>query len=222
MSNKLGIVLQGPISEWTSDIIEEHKVNFPDCDIVLSTWDNEDVSSFSCKIVKTKQPKISLPYNSNINFQIIGAREGLKKINADIIMKCRTDQFVHNPKIFSIYNQYCTSEKIMVPDHGTSRSEEYRLSDICQIGTKKILNDYWNLMPLFDGSYPITPETYLTKNYVLNVKKDTRRWDITRKNYFCIRGFDEDFKIEWIKPIHSSHYRQKYRTDSKDWINFLD
>ena len=222
MSNKLGIVLQGPISEWTSDIIEEHKVNFPDCDIVLSTWDNEDVSSFSCKIVKTKQPKISLPYNSNINFQITGARAGLKKINADIIMKCRTDQFVHNPKIFSIYNQYCTSEKIMVPDHGTSRSEEYRLSDICQIGTKKILNDYWNLMPLFDGSYPITPETYLTKNYVLNVKKDTRRWDITRKNYFCVRGFDEDFKIEWIKPIHSSHYRQKYRTDSKDWINFLD
>ena len=222
MSNKLGIMLQGPISEWTYDIIEEHKVNFPDCDIVLSTWDNEDVSSFSCKIVKTKQPKISLPYNSNINFQIIGAREGLKKINADIIMKCRTDQFVHNPKIFSIYNQYCTSEKIMVPDHGTSRSEEYRLSDICQIGTKKILNDYWNLMPLFDGSYPITPETYLTKNYVLNVKKDTRRWDITRKNYFCVRGFDEDFKIEWIKPIHSSHYRQKYRTDSKDWINFLD
>ena len=222
MEKKYGILVQGSITEWTYDIIEEHKVNFPDCDIVLSTWITDDTKDVDCTVVKSIMPKKTAPHYYDINERIVVTNAGLEKINADIIMKCRTDQFVHNPKIFSIYNQYCTSEKIMVPDHGTSRSEEYRLSDICQIGTKKILNDYWNLMPLFDGSYPITPETYLTKNYVLNVKKDTRQWDVTRKNYFCIRGFDEDFKIEWIKPIHSSHYRQKYRTDSKDWINFLD
>ena len=219
--NSIGILLQGAITDWSEKIVKEYQENFPNAQILYSTWKTENVKNIPCEVLQLDEPK-TVPSSFHINYQIKGALEGLKKMDADIIMKCRTDQFVHNPKIFSIYNQYCTSEKIMVPDHGTSKSEEYRLSDICQIGTKKILNDYWNLMPLFDGSYPITPETYLTKNYVLNVKKDTRQWNVTRKNYFCVRGFDEDFKIEWIKPIHSSHYRQKYRTDSKDWINFLD
>ena len=53
MSNKLGIMLQGPISEWTYDIIEEHKVNFPDCDIVLSTWITDDVKDIDCMAEKS-------------------------------------------------------------------------------------------------------------------------------------------------------------------------
>ena len=196
MEKKYGILVQGSITEWTYDIIEEHKVNFPDCDIVLSTWDNEDVSSFSCKIVKTKQPKISLPYNSNINFQIIGAREGLKKINADIIMKCRTDQVIHNKHIFELYEQSHSKNKIMIPNFTTFDDIDYWASDICQISTRETLLDYWNSIEYFDGTCPPAVEIYLTTNYILRGKKDLSPWKEVLGKYFYVKDYVKDFQAE--------------------------
>ena len=209
MKKKYGILVQGSITEWTYDIIEEHKVNFPDCDIVLSTWDNEDISSFSCKIVKTKQPKTSLPYNSNINFQITGARAGLKKINADIIMKCRTDQFVHNSDIFQIYEKSCKVDQIMVPYEGLFiEKHDYFISDMCQIAKHDLLNEYWNSMPEFDGSYAISPEVYFTKNYVINLMDDKSLWRDVITKYFCLKGFHEHFQIEWEQMTKFEGYQK--------------
>lgn len=199
---KYGILLQGRVSTWTKDIVLEYKKKFPEAEIVFSTWTNEDPSGIDCKVIQSELPK--LPSNAvfqnraNINYQIVGTQNGLKNIDSDIILKARSDIFIHNKNIFKIFDENCSKEKIMAPDVGTF-SFEYRVSDFCLLGTKKVLSDFWNNIKLYDGSYDIATESYFVKNYILNVKKDSRQWRDILKEYFYIRDYHLDFQIEWEK-----------------------
>ena len=52
--NRFGIVIRGKISDWTKDIVNEYKTNFPNAQIVVSTWSNEntdDINAFINNIV---------------------------------------------------------------------------------------------------------------------------------------------------------------------------
>lgn len=197
-NNEFGVLLQGRVSSWTNDIINEYKKNFPNAEIVLSTWKNENVDGINCKVIQSEKPSPTYPHSSNINLQIIGSREGLKAMSSEVILKCRSDIFIHNKNIFKIFKEKCSSEKIMVPDIG-SYPFEYRISDFCLLGTKKVLSDFWNSLEFYDGSYAIAPETYLTKKYIVNFKKDKRPWKEIMRKYFYITDFHLDFQIEWEK-----------------------
>jgi hypothetical protein len=198
VSNEFGILIQGKVSSWTNDIVNEYKKNFPDAEIVFSAWKDEDVGGINCKVVQSEKPSPTYPHSSNINLQIIGSRAGLKAMNSEVILKCRSDIFIHNKNIFKIFKENCPSEKIMAPDIG-SYPFEYRITDFCLLGTKKVLSDFWNNLEFYDGSYPIAPETYLTKNYIVNVKKDKLPWKEIMHKYFYIIDFHLDFQIEWEK-----------------------
>ena len=197
-NNEFGVLLQGKVSSWTNDIINEYKKNFPNAEIVFSTWKNENVDGINCKVIQSEKPSPTYPHSSNINLQIIGSREGLKEMSSEVILKCRSDIFIHNKNIFKIFKEKCSSEKIMVPDIG-SYPFEYRISDFCLLGTKKVLSDFWNSLEFYDGSYAIAPETYLTKKYIVNFKKDKRPWKEIMRKYFYITDFHLDFQIEWEK-----------------------
>ena len=197
-NNEFGVLLQGRVSSWTNDIINEYKKNFPNAEIVFSTWKNENVDGINCKVIQSEKPSPTHPHSSNINLQIIGSRAGLKAMSSEVILKCRSDIFIHNKNIFKIFKEKCSSEKIMVPDIG-SYPFEYRISDFCLLGTKKVLSDFWNSLEFYDGSYAIAPETYLTKKYIVNFKKDKRPWKEIMRKYFYITDFHLDFQIEWEK-----------------------
>ena len=207
---KYGILLQGKINLWTKDIIAEYKTNFPDAHIVLSTWNTENVSKIDCDTVQSESPLPTYPHGEATNHQIIGVNAGLKKINAEIILKCRTDQFIHNKEIFQLFNKNCSLEKIMIADVGTTLNEDYRASDFCQIATSKVLNDFWNNIPLYDGKYANPSEIYLTKNYVVNFIKDTKPWSKIMNKYFHVMGYHSDFQIEFERldkhRIYSRYY----------------
>ena len=205
LNETLGILLQGKVSSWTRDIINEYHQNFPNAEILLSTWEDESTQNLPCKVVKSKAPPLPKPPKSNANFQIVGCKVGLKNLKADLIMKCRTDQFIHNKKIFEIFKNSCSSDKIMVTDLGT---DDYRTSDVCQIGYRSVLLDFWNNIPLYDGLHYEEQVTYLTKYYVLNVKNDHQPWRFALKKYFCIKKFHEDFQIEWQKLNQFDEYRR--------------
>lgn len=211
--SEIGILLQGRVSNWLPNIIQEYKMNFPDANILLSTWDTENTTDVDCEIVRSEMPPPTPPHNSSTNFQIIGVKNGLKKLDAEIILKCRTDQFIHNKDIFRLYKENCPIEKIMVTDIGSKINDEYRVSDFCQIARKKILESYWNEIPIKDGMYPISSEVYLTKNYVQNIKNDNRPWNEIYNKYFHYMDYNFDFQIEFEKLA----YNEKY---SRQWNSF--
>ena len=194
--HEIGILLQGKISEWTSDIIREYQVNFPRAQILVSTWQNENVDDVPCQVVKSKLPSRTFPYSNTVNHQIIGTKTGLENMNCDVILKCRTDQFIHNHNIFKIFTESCPKNKIMVP--GIAEIEDYWVDDFCQIGKQEILHDYWDNLPYYDGSYPIANEVYLTKNFILKIKHD------------YIKDYDKDFQIEFEKRVLEIFYQKQW------------
>lgn len=206
----IGILLQGKVSDWTIDIVNEYQSNFPFAKIVISTWNNERSENIPCDVIKSIPPPLPKPHKSTVNFQIVGCNAGLKKLNTDIILKCRTDQFIHNKKIFEIFKNTCSSNKIMIPDLGTPSNMDYRTSDFCQIGYKSTLLDFWNKIPLYDGIHYEEAATYLTKYYILNTKNDHTPWQTALRKYFCVKSFHNDFQIEWQKLNDFDKYKTIY------------
>jgi len=211
-----GILVQGTISDWTIDVIKTHQKNFPDAELLLSTWTSENVKDIPCKVIQIEPPEMPKPIPMTVNHQKLGALAGLKKMKSDIIMKCRTDQFILNNKIFQIFEEKCSKNKIMIPNYTTVESIDYLASDFCQIATKNVLIEFWESIPLYDGTTPFThAEIYLTMNYILNAKKDLRSWPECLKEYFYVKGFKEDFQIKWeklekIKEPYQRWYKECY------------
>ncbi len=189
---------------------------------MLSTWTNEEVNDISCEITQTNSPKIPSPHFSTVNFQIVGTQEGLKKIDADIILKCRSDQFIHNKQIFDIFEKFCPKDKIMIPNYGSYETIEFRASDFCQISTKSNLLEYWNTLQLFDGTYAVEAGTYMTKNYIKKVKKNTESWKNALRKYFFVRDFHDDFQIEWEKMIIKKDYQDLYKRAHGMRVKIID
>jgi len=203
-----GILLQGDIRGWTIPIIEQHLQNFPDSEIILSTWDTEDISNIPCKVIQSKLPEPTYPYKSSKNYQIIGSQNGLRNMKSDVILKTRTDIFVHNPKIFDIFFSENIYEKIMYPSLGFIKElRDYWIADFCQLSSRKTLIDFWDSMPLHDGKDRMTPEEYFTRKYVLDIKKDNRPWNITHNSYFIKKRYHEDFQIELEKFALNESYQ---------------
>ena len=209
ISKTIGILLQGKISEWTQDIVTEYQKNFPNSEILLSTWEGENTNDLTCNVVKSKPPPMIKNYGDTVNFQIVGCQEGLKNLKTDIILKCRTDQFIHNPKIFEIFENYCSSEKIMVPDIGTYR-DKLRASDLCQIAYRQTMLDYWNNIPLYDGFRHKETGEYLTGYYILKIKNDNDPWKLTLRKYFCVKSYSDDFQIEFEKVNNFENYKNMF------------
>ena len=203
-----GILLQGDIRSWTIPIIEEYQQNFPDSEIVLATWNNDHVSNIPCKVIQGELPELPSQYKSPKNYQIEGAKNGLKKMKSDIILKTRTDIFVHNPNIFKMFLAENAKEKIMYPHSGLMKEfRKYWITDFCQLSSRDTLSTYWNLMPLHDGSNNMAAEEYFTRNYVLKIKEDSRPWEITHDVYFIRRRYHEDFQIEFEKYVNKVDYQ---------------
>ena len=123
--SKYAILLRGLISEWTKNTIEEYKEKFPDVEIVVSTWDHQDVSKLSCKIIQSKEP-YTFKINPAINRMIVQIQKGLECIESEIVLQCRTDQIIHNKNIFKIFEESCKN-KIMVPHFGNETRKYYVL-----------------------------------------------------------------------------------------------
>ena len=73
-----------------------------------------------------------------------------------------------------------------------------------------MLSDYWDSMPLFDGSFAVEAAKHLTKNYVVNIRKDNSAWKLALKKYFYVKDFHSDFQIEWEKINKFEGYQELY------------
>ena len=49
-NDNIDIVIRGKITEWTPDIVREYQTNFPNSEVVVSTWNNQKTDDISCKV----------------------------------------------------------------------------------------------------------------------------------------------------------------------------
>ena len=213
--NSIGILLQGAVTDWSERIVTEYQENFPDAEILYSTWKTQNVENITCDVLQLDEPE-NVPSSFHINHSVKGALEGLKKMNADVIMKCRTDQVIHNKHIFELYEEANSKNKIMIPNFITFDDIDYWASDLCQVSTREILLEYWNSIEYFDGTMLPHVEIYLATNYILHAKKDLSPWKEVLGKYFYVKDFVKDFQIEWLKMTPEWNIKRFFDTFYKD------
>ena len=158
---EVGIVVQGPIRHeysFTLQTIKTYLLNFPDSQIILSTWNDEDINSFipltsenpNLHIITQEKP--NNPGISNINLQICSTTVGLQKLKTMGIayaIKTRTDQCMFDPlaliKLKDIYTQYAKNSKIITLSLGSFLFRPYGVSDFFQFGLTESLDKFWNV-----------------------------------------------------------------------------
>lgn len=158
---KFGIVVQGPIhinQNFTYETIHFYLNNFLDVEVVLSTWEKENIDLFrplkdlysNFTIVQQAKPQDAGV--GNINFQICSTRAGLEvleKKNVNLALKIRTDQGVFDElalvKLSSSLSSIEESKKIVFVSAGTFLLRLYGPSDFLQFGELKRLIEYWSV-----------------------------------------------------------------------------
>ena len=55
------------------------------------------------------------------------------------------------------------------------------------------------------------------KNTIKIIKNDNRPWPVVVKEYFCIKDYDMDFRIEWEKLVKLDIYQNSFLRAKKNW-----
>ena len=163
-SSDISIVIQGPLyrnprSKNHIGILETLpfvKRNFPDAEIIISTWEEEDTEGLEVdKIIKSKDPKGFVDKNKsnrNFNRQIISTREGIIQASRPYVLKTRADIIFTSPEIAQIASKRgelllktpITLTNMVFRNH-------YKIpflfhpSDVVQFGVREDLLDIWDI-----------------------------------------------------------------------------
>jgi hypothetical protein len=182
MSSKhplVSIVIQGPVFNFTHKCIKSIKEFFPNCQLILSTWDDADLSNLDLNDVQLVQQKPPDPGYMNIKRQLFSSRLGMDNCKNDYIMKVRSDLIFTSNNCLNYLGQIAKnsvfSEKIVVPNMQTIDPENeskdqswhrvFNISDWAMLGRKDdIIRLFDNAMnkPLLDlNSSKYAPEQHL-------------------------------------------------------------
>lgn len=157
---RIGIVFQGPINrvgDFTFRTVRHYLTNYPDIEIVLSTWKSEEIKKFQAliddyenfSIVQSETPKCSGV--GNINLQITSTKVGLEILDhksVDYVLKIRTDQCLFDEMVFlkliSVLQNIALEEKIIFITAGSFLLRLYGPSDFIQFGKIEKIKEYWS------------------------------------------------------------------------------
>ena len=123
-TKEISVVVQGAIDKVETPItLKSIRKYLPNAEIILSTWENSDVSGLDYDIlVENQDPGTVLidTYKSkeiynNINRQLLSTQEGLKKVNRKYVLKLRSDLILTSDKFLNCFEKF------------QARSEEYNL-----------------------------------------------------------------------------------------------
>lgn len=104
----LSVVLQGPVYSWTPSFIRKFKEFSFVREIILSTWDGQNVEECEADHI-IKNPNSYSPGKGNRNLQIVSSFAGVMRANCALALKCRTDMFL--PKLDNMYNYFLEDKK---------------------------------------------------------------------------------------------------------------
>ena len=111
-SRDVSIVVQGVINEYTKECLLSIRKNFPNAQIILSTWVNSEIDDLDYdKVVFSEDPGASIIDDvsgtlNNVNRQIISTKSGLKQAERKYVLKTRTDIIWNDDNILNYFALY--------------------------------------------------------------------------------------------------------------------
>lgn len=111
--SEICVVIQGPIikaDNLTVRVIESIKENLKGAQVIISTWEHEDISGlFADLIIKNVDPggiNINEQLMNNVNRQIVTVKEGINASDRKYILKIRSDTLIKSGDFVEIFEQY--------------------------------------------------------------------------------------------------------------------
>lgn len=221
-SPRCAIMMQGPFMhkrDYTLETIIMYRKEFPDVQIVLSTWEDEDAEAVmkarlaGAEVVLSKPPSYGGPGNTNM--QLTSARAGLLRaqaMGAEFILKQRSDQRIYNHRAMETMSNMLkhfppsarSGQKArLLFGNGSDTFQPYQEGEVV-FGAAQDIVDYY--------SAPLIPkgaefEMYLVEMYIptefLKKKGWTldwtleQGWDVYRE---CFMAFDWSLlDLYWYK-----------------------
>ena len=120
----ISIVVQGAISEETKKCLQSLRREFPNSQIILSTWNGSNIEGLDYDdVVYSEDPGAIIidkksNTKNNINRQLVSTKAGLKYANRKYILKTRTDILWKNSNIKSFFGKY---DRVYKPKHLKNR-----------------------------------------------------------------------------------------------------
>lgn len=170
------IVIQGPLVAGTSEaVIRSYRAQFPDADIVLSTWRDsppvlvEQMSGYVDEVVLSDAPAHGGVQNRNL--QLVSTRRGVEAAmarGAQRILKTRTDMALLSPNLLARLDglleqadpgparRYGLRNRLVVPQTFTRAYLPYHCSDLMMYGEAEDLLRFWSA-PHDSRQFTITP-----------------------------------------------------------------
>ena len=220
------IIIQGPIKHednFTVETVKLYRQHYPSATIILSTWEDEDVSSFETvkndrlKIIQSTKPIYNGP--GNMNMQTVSTKNALsyaREANLRYSLKTRSDQrmygidtlkfFINLLECFPVKNSIHQKKRIVGFNiTTTTKYLPYHLSDLFMFGTTSDMEIYWNVPLVLDKS--IDPQKPIVERRLfLGFLKNTG-WDVkdTMEDFLkalgerCVVVGNENVDLYWPK-----------------------
>ena len=187
--NDIGMVIQGPISnrkKFTYFTILRYLTDYPGLQIVLSTWEGEELDIFESLAIENRNLHIlrnikpKNPGTQNINYQIASTLAGLKaieKMGLKFAIKTRTDQCFFDQfaldkmrGMYQSWNRISQTKRILFLSQNSFILRLYGPSDMFQFGETEQLLKYWDV-PL---------------------ENRKQQWDISKYPNITIRNYSKE------------------------------
>jgi len=247
----LGIIMQGPLmieDSFTYETLKLYKIYFDPSStiIILSTWIDsplmqvEKIRGLGVEVLLNEKPQYAGV--SNINYQIVSTRNGIKKakeLNVEYVIKTRTDQRMYSPNVanylyslinvFPIKRQDSQKERIIGLSLNTFKYRLYGFSDMFQYGNIYDMSKFWDIgldkrslskeyiekngTSLKNYSQLKLCEVYLTSEYLQSIGCQLN-W--TLKDSW--EKYSNHFCI--IDTVSVDLYWPKYVSEEYRWLNY--
>ncbi len=186
---KFDLVLQGPMYDYSGDVIKHYgQFEFID-NIIVSTWQADSLYGFTNFHPKAKwlfNEDVPYPGIGNINRQLKSSLEGVKRAKNDYVIKMRTDQFWYPESMYAMYEffeQYKDADLKRLDDdkkpynkifiEGHLQAWNFASNDHMFWGHKSDLIDLFDIPPYMaeyigqwgDYTKHLRAECYISLNY---------------------------------------------------------
>lgn len=110
---KIDVVLQGPYTDFTDEVIDYYlNLNFIS-KIIVSCWEEDKKDEYKSDRVEFVRNKNYAPYTGvlNVNLQIITSMGGIKKSQSEYVVKMRSDQKFNHQGMINMYEFFMQNKK---------------------------------------------------------------------------------------------------------------
>lgn len=224
----ISVVVQGGINrELTQKCLKSIRKYLPEAEIILSTWEDSDVSGLDYDILVLNNDPGGIKHDyaiynaprsmNNFNRQLVSTQNGVKKVSRKYILKLRTDLELTNAEFLNYWEEFsCRDDNYKVFNHRVLSSCLYSRENSCQSGTGYPTpfhpSDFWffgeteDIKNYFLYCPPQTKEeggNWIFK-YPTRVPYGTPQWRYSPEQFFCVK---------WVKK----YYPNLQFEDWSDW-----